>query len=195
MRTGKAPSSRSLSYSFSPTLGLDGLAGSVGIVLVAGLAGLSFMARGEEALVVAVVGAAIIGGLIPFLFLNLPPAKLFMGDVGALPIGAAIGLMVWQLGFNQPSEFPTWLALAAMSLVMVAGLLPVPIQIASVKLRHGKRVFRKTPIHHAFQDMGIAETRIVGSYLLSQVLLSAFGISVVLWLNRLTDFHWAMTVK
>jgi phospho-N-acetylmuramoyl-pentapeptide-transferase len=184
-------------YNF--TDGLDGLAGSVGVALIGGLGVLSMLVGTEQTLVVPVVGAAIIGGLIPFLLLNCPPAKLFMGDVGSLPIGAAIGLMVWQLGcaagsVGAGSVTQVWLALGVMSLVMVAELVPQPIQIASVKLRKGKRVFKKTPIHHGFQADGIAETRIVGAYALCQTVLSALGLSAAIWLGSVA-FHWSMAVK
>jgi phospho-N-acetylmuramoyl-pentapeptide-transferase len=165
--------------------GLDGLAGSVGIVLLFGLSTLAWLTPTAYSGAISAVSLSIIGGTIPFLFLNAPPAKVFMGDVGSMPIGAAIGLMVWHLGSASTSNGLSQLSLLMLSGVMFVALVPVPIQIASVKLRK-KRVFLKTPIHHAFQERGIPETRIVSAYLLAQVLLVALAISLPLYGHSLS---------
>jgi phospho-N-acetylmuramoyl-pentapeptide-transferase len=148
--------------------GMDAMAGGVGIFLLLGLAMLD---RGQT--MISMTALAIVGAFIPFLVLNAPPAKVFMGDVGSLPIGACAGLMVYQLGSKSSGND---LPLLLISGVMAVQLIPVPIQIASVKL-FKRRVFTMTPVHHGFQKNGIAETRIVWAFILGQFMLSAAAIS------------------
>ncbi len=174
--------------------GLDALAGSVLLALCGGL-----MAIGRF----SVVGGAadellfsIIGATIPFLFLNAPPAKIFMGDAGSLPIGALLGLVfamfAWpKLGawtFFTPystlygdgaasPQFRLWFPLLVVGFVLVAELVPVPVQIFWVKV-FKKRLFPYTPIHHAFEKAGVSETRVVWHFLLTQLVLVAIGYSL-----------------
>lgn len=165
--------------------GMDSLAGGIAVMLAIGIAVVARFAVMEAAteLSVLVVMAAMAAAFVPFLYLNAPPAKVFMGDVGALPVGALLG---WGfLVAGKPSaatpEMSNLIALFAMSLLLVAELVPVPLQVASVKLRKGKRLFPRTPIHHAFQHAGWPETRVVWMFHLVQAVLVAAGIG---WLWR-----------
>lgn len=147
-------------YNFAD--GLDGLAGGLGAMLAAGLALIAWKCDlADLYIILAVLG----GTFIPFLALNKPPAKVFMGDVGALPIGAVLGwavMILFQRGQESAEPWPLWTALIVLSVVMIFELVPVPLQIASAKLRKGKRLFPfKTPIHHGFQSSGMPEQRVV----------------------------------
>lgn len=186
-------------YNFAD--GLDGLAGTVGVGICLGLAGVCFIALpiGSG----GVISGAICGALIAFLFLNAPPAKVFMGDVGSLPVGALIGLVLAQLlvaspvvegigfqylsvrgVFTNASDFVIGWEIVVpallISIVMIAELVPVPLQILSVKVRK-RKVFLKTPIHHAFEAMGVPETRIVYAFALVQLLFSMAAILSLLF--------------
>lgn len=162
-------------YNFAD--GLDGMAGGLALILVLGLHQLANL-TGQVSVEGLVAGAAVAGGLIPFLALNAPPARVFMGDVGALPIGAVLGMQFTELGGRGEGSGLRWLALGVLGLVLIAELVPVPLQILSVKLRKGKRLFPRTPIHHAFQQAGVPETRVVAWFLLAQLLcvLAAWSI-------------------
>lgn len=156
-----------LSNAYNFADGLDSLAGGLGMILCAGLAA----AFPSPAMVL--VGAVMFVAFIPFLFYNAPPARVFMGDVGALPLGALIGWMVAVALLPTVSEaflnVGAILPMTLILLVMLAEIVPVPLQIASVKLRK-KRLFNfKTPIHHAFQEKGWPETRIVWMFHLVQL--------------------------
>lgn len=152
------------------TDGLDMLAGGVVLAMVPGL-----LAFGG---ISPYVGLMLTGSILPFLFLNAPPAKLFMGDVGSLPLGGLVGLAILDSNQQLPMSL-TWLpAVMCLSFVMLAELIPVPLQIASVKLRKGKRLFLRTPIHHAFEAKGWPETRIVATFVLVQLLASALCITI-----------------
>jgi phospho-N-acetylmuramoyl-pentapeptide-transferase len=159
--------------------GLDGLAGGLLVALCAGAAAMALIVSSPLALLLC---AAMLGSILPFLFLNAPPAKVFMGDVGSMPLGYLLGVVSVQLlvgaGRSGVTTLLTIAILTIWALVLVAELVPVPIQILSVKLR-GKRIFPKTPIHHAFESAGVPETRIVWWFLLVQTLLSIAAVYVL----------------
>lgn len=180
-------------YNFSD--GLDGLAGS--LLLGLGVGFVLLMTLTPSANPTATFLAPVLGGIVPFLFLNAPPARVFMGDVGSLPIGALLGLSVTHLSlplaaitsgatqtnFALPYEgSPYGLILSLiipailLSGVMIAELVPVPLQILSVKLRK-KKLFPFTPIHHAFEKAGWPETRVVWMFALLQLLFSILAYS------------------
>lgn len=173
-------------YNFSD--GLDALAGSLLVTFSLGLAALSFIAHQPTT---APLLASFIGAALPFLWYNRPPARVFMGDVGALPIGAVLGLVVaalalphWQtLYFDHPTDstlppgMMLWIGLAVASFVMIAELVPVPLQILSVKVRK-KRIFPATPIHHSFQRAGWKETRVVAMFVGVQIVCAILGVLI-----------------
>lgn len=174
-------------YNFSD--GLDGLAGTLLLGLVLGIGGIALMTAWMQPIALMVLPLA--GAVIPFLYLNAPPAKVFMGDAGSLPIGAILGLAVSCLTFApgwslvdsvttlpMAGHSPVNAALIVLSLMMVVELVPVPLQILSVKLRK-KKIFPYTPIHHAFEKAGWPETRVVGMFSLTQLVLSILGITIV----------------
>ncbi|HZH99488.1 MAG TPA: hypothetical protein VEX38_10995, partial [Fimbriimonadaceae bacterium] len=128
--------------------GLDALAGSVLIFLAGGLLLLNMVVGGYAA--VNILMAALIGAVIPFLFLNAPPAKVFMGDVGSLAIGSVLGLTSALLlfpgaGAAQHRGAPVVsgssqlaadmiLPVLVIGFLMIAELVPVPMQVAYYKL-------------------------------------------------------------
>lgn len=164
-------------YNFAD--GLDGLAGGLLLLIAVGLAGISnlFGLQG----ITWPICAAFVGGLIPFLFINAPPAKIFMGDVGSLPLGATLGWIVCRLLLETAAR-PVWLAWTVMVIVgaiLIVELVMVPLQIAWVKL-FKRRLFLCTPVHHAFEKLGWPETRIVASFCLSQIVLNCVGFALAL---------------
>jgi phospho-N-acetylmuramoyl-pentapeptide-transferase len=174
------------SNAFNFADGLDALAGTLLLGLTAGLVGIGLLTEGGAP--IALIVAPLFGAVVPFLYLNAPPAKVFMGDVGSLPVGAVLGLAVSCLTLGDPiatfgelprvGHTPVNLAVGILSLVLVATLVPVPLQILSVKLRK-KKLFPYTPIHHAFEKAGWPETRVVGLYALTQLVLSVLAVSIV----------------
>jgi phospho-N-acetylmuramoyl-pentapeptide-transferase len=146
------------------TDGLDGLA--TGCVATAAIAyavityAVGRVDWAEYLLVPHVAGAgemtvlmtALLGGALGFLWFNAAPALVFMGDVGSLGLGGALG----YAALVTRSE----LVLLVVGGVFVAEALSVILQVASFKLR-GKRIFRCAPLHHHFQFGGMPETRVV----------------------------------
>ena len=110
---------------------------------------LPFIRNGAE---IVVFAAAIIGACVGFLWHNCKPASMFMGDTGSLALGGIIGFI--SILVNQE------LLLILVGGVFVMEIGSVIIQVTSFKLT-GKRVFKCTPIHHHFEQLGWTETQIV----------------------------------
>lgn len=100
----------------------------------------------------AIMGSAICGALIAFLWFNSHPAEIFMGDSGSLPLGAFMGYMA----IVAKSE----LLLLAIGFIFVLETVSVILQVGSYKLRQ-KRVFLMAPIHHHFEQKGWKENKII----------------------------------
>ena len=162
------------------TDGLDGLAimptvmvgGALGIfVYVAGHAvfarylGFPLIPGASE---VAVICGAIAGAGLGFLWFNAYPADVFMGDVGALALGGALG----TVAIVARQE----IVLFIMGGVFVVETLSVMIQVASFKMR-GKRVFRMAPIHHHYELKGWKENQVVVRFWIVTMLLVLVGLS------------------
>lgn len=142
--------------------GMDGLAAGVIVLAAIGL----YMGGGD-----AFYCAVLAGCALGFLVYNAPPARLFMGDTGSLMLGAGFGFAL----LAQSQATPWLLVLLA---VLIAELVPVPLQIFWVKL-FKRRLFLRTPIHHAFQYAGVPERRVVAGFLVLQAACSlAYGMLV-----------------
>ncbi|MHB8637336.1 MAG: MraY family glycosyltransferase [Fimbriimonadaceae bacterium] len=158
-------------YNFAD--GLDGLASSIGLLLVPGLIVLG--GKPEFPLFLELLA----GAMLPFAFLNAPKAKVFMGDVGSLAFGSAIGAAVAGPLFAIPSQPVTFgLGVVVLLLVLIAELFPVPLQIFWVKV-FKRRLFPFTPIHHAFEKAGWQETRVVALFAFAQLVCTLGCISLV----------------
>ena len=130
------------------TDGMDGLAAGLSIIAIGAVA--LFLPNapiGEKA-----VAMTLCGGLGAFLVYNRHPARVFMGDTGALAIGFALAAMAIQQG--------TLLLLPIVGLVFVLETLSVIIQVAYFKATGGRRIFTMTPIHYTFHHEGWSENRI-----------------------------------
>ena len=117
---------------------------------------------------ILIVCGALIGAGIGFLWFNTYPAQIFMGDVGALSLGAAIGTIAVMIRQE--------VILAIMGGVFVIETLSVIIQVLSFKLR-GKRVFKMTPIHHHFELSGWAEPKIIVRFWIITLILVLFALA------------------
>ena len=162
------------------TDGLDGLA-IMPTVLVGGALGLFAYVTGNtnfsEYLGIPYVAgtgeilvfcAAMAGAGLGFLWFNTYPAQVFMGDIGALSLGAALGVVAVVVRQE--------LVLAIMGGVFVVETLSVIIQVASFKLT-GKRVFRMAPLHHHFELKGWAEPKVIVRFWIITVILVLIGLA------------------
>ncbi len=115
---------------------------------------------------------ALIGAVLAFLQFNLKPAKIFMGDVGSLSIGASLGVLAIILKKE--------LLFAIIGLIFIIEAVSVILQVASFRIR-GKRIFLMAPIHHHFEKLGWSEKKVVRVFWLFSFLCAAFGMSSLLF--------------
>ncbi|HEY2966883.1 MAG TPA: phospho-N-acetylmuramoyl-pentapeptide-transferase [Casimicrobiaceae bacterium] len=164
------------------TDGLDGLA-IMPTAMIAGALGIFAYAMGRAdfssyllmphipgAGELTVICAAVVGAGLGFLWFNAYPAEVFMGDVGALALGAALGAIAVIVRQE--------IVLAIMGGVFVVETLSVMIQVASFKLT-GRRVFRMAPIHHHYELKGWKENQVVVRFWIITMLLVLFGLSTL----------------
>lgn len=147
------------------TDGLDGLASSIGTSVGIALILTSVMLGSRYT---GVVSGMLVGALLGFLVFNHYPAKIFMGDTGSLFIGGIImGCAVSE------GEL---IAVIIMSFVFIFEMLSSLMQRVYFKLTHGKRLFKKAPVHHHFQLMDWSEVKIVTVFFLVSLALCAIGV-------------------
>ncbi|MBS1220374.1 MAG: Phospho-N-acetylmuramoyl-pentapeptide transferase, partial [Proteobacteria bacterium] len=116
----------------------------------------------------AIFCAAMAGAGLAFLWFNAYPAEVFMGDVGALALGAALGVVAVIVRQE--------IVLFIMCGVFVVETLSVMVQVASFKLT-GKRVFRMAPIHHHYELKGWKENQVVVRFWIISMMLVLIGLS------------------
>jgi phospho-N-acetylmuramoyl-pentapeptide-transferase len=131
------------------TDGLDGL--------VAGTSGLAYAAYGVIALLqeqayLGIFCFTVTGALAGFLWHNSYPARVFIGDSGALPLGGGLAVVAFMTG--------QWLLLPLVGIVFVAEGLSDVIQVIYFRLTGGKRIFRMAPLHHHFEHLGWSEVQV-----------------------------------
>jgi phospho-N-acetylmuramoyl-pentapeptide-transferase len=157
------------------TDGLDGLAGGVLIFsfvsyLLIALVAVPDLKVSQPNL--AVFCALIIGALLGFLWFNVHPAQLFMGDSGALSLGATLAVVATITG-----QLPL---LGLIGIVFVAVTLSVILQVASYRIR-GRRIFRMAPLQHHFELIGWAEEKITVRFWIVSALAGFLGLSLFLY--------------
>ncbi len=157
------------SLSVNETDGLDGLAGG-GLFAAFGAYGVIAWAQGRADL--TALCAAIIGALLGFLWFNVNPADIIMGDTGAMSLGTVLGVVA--LMTNQP------LLLLVIGLPFVIESSSVLLQVASKKLRHGKRLFHSSPLHHHLEAIGWTEPKIVMRFWLISFVCAGLGVIIAL---------------
>jgi phospho-N-acetylmuramoyl-pentapeptide-transferase len=116
----------------------------------------------------AIFCGAMVGAGIGFLWFNTYPAAVFMGDVGSLSLGGALGM----LAVSTKNEF----TLVVVGGVFVMETLSVMVQVASFKLT-GKRVFKMAPIHHHFEQLGWSESQVVMRFWIIAFVLAMVGLA------------------
>jgi phospho-N-acetylmuramoyl-pentapeptide-transferase len=164
------------------TDGLDGLA-IVPVMIAAGVFGLIAYLVGNVIFAnylqihhvpgsgeLAVFLGALIGAGLGFLWFNAPPAMVFMGDVGSLSMGGALGAVAVITKHE--------IVLAIVGGLFVLETVSVIVQVASYKLT-GKRVFRMAPLHHHFEKKGWAEPTVVIRFWIIAVILALVGLSTL----------------
>jgi phospho-N-acetylmuramoyl-pentapeptide-transferase len=127
---------------------MDGLAGGTAVFAFLSIA---FIAASINFPWLVVFCSAMVGAILAFLWFNVHPAEVIMGDTGALALGATLATIALTTGFV--------LLLPVLGIIFVAETVSVMIQVGSFKLR-GKRIFRMSPLHNHFELIGWAEEKV-----------------------------------
>lgn len=151
------------------TDGMDGLAVGCLVLAFGVLGAVSILITHDRLVMIWCVSLA--GACAGFLWFNTFPAVVFLGDVGALSLGAALGVLAL-------------LSHAALGLLIIGGIfvaeaLSVILQVASYRWRNQRRIFRVAPLHHHFQVAGVAEQTVVVRFWIVGLLLAALGLTAL----------------
>jgi len=170
------------------TDGLDGLATSVTFIAMAALTGLVYLAsdarwaerlditHNPAAAELTIFCGSMVGASLGFLWYNSPPAEVFMGDVGSLAIGGALG----TVAILTKQEF----LLPFIGGVFILEALSVMLQVSVFKLtkrggQPGRRIFKMTPLHHHFEISGWKEPKIVFRFVIVAILFALLSLSTL----------------
>lgn len=171
-----------MAYPVIAALAIIGTANAVNLTdgldtLAAGTAAIAFVSYGIIAFVQGQVGVVtfcftMVGALMGFLWFNAHPAQVFMGDTGALAIGAALATAAFMTG--------QWLLLPVVGFVFMAETISVILQVGYFKLTKGKRIFKMTPLHHHFEMIGWSETQVTMRFWMIGTMSGLIGIALAL---------------
>lgn len=147
-------------------------------MLCGGTSAVAFAAFGAIALIqhqtgVATFCFATVGALLGFLYWNAYPARVFMGDTGAIALGGALAVVGLMTGW--------WVLIPVIGVVFVIEIASDVIQIGYFRLTGGKRVFRMAPIHHHFEKLGWHETTVTARLIVLGVIGAMAGVALALW--------------
>ena len=164
------------------TDGLDGLAGIISATAFLAYAVIAYLQSfaGEPPYTVSNLvpfSLIVVGAILAFLWFNAHPAQLFMGDTGALALGATLGVVALMTG--------QWLLLPVVALIPMAETLAVILQVAYFKYTkrrfgEGRRLFKMSPLHNHFELLGWSETQVVQRFWLMGIWSAMVGIALAL---------------
>jgi len=146
------------------TDGLDGLAGLISATIFAAYGGVALM---QGQVFIARFCFTMVGALFGFLWFNVHPAQLIMGDTGALSLGATIAVIALMTG--------QWAILPIIAVIPVSEALSDVIQIVYFRITHGGRFFKMAPLHLHFELLGWSEMQIVQRFWLIGLLAAMLG--------------------
>ena len=148
----------------------DGIDGLAGMISIAAFGGYGIIAVMQGQVYLGRFCFCIIGALAGFLWFNGKPAALYMGDTGSQALGATLAVIALMTG--------RWLFLPLIAIIPTAEVLSVIIQVLYFKATGGKRIFKKTPIHHHFEMIGWEENQIVMRFWLIELIGAMLGLSL-----------------
>ena len=151
------------------TDGLDGLAGLIAASAFAAYGGIALI---QGQIFLARFCFTLVGAIFGFLWFNVHPAELFMGDTGSLSLGATLAVVALMTG--------QWPLLLVIGIIPFSEALSVILQVGYFKATKGKRLFKMSPIHLHFELLGWSETQVVQRFWLIGLLAAMLGIGLTL---------------
>jgi len=158
-----------MSNAVNLTDGLDGQAGLISATVFATYGGIALI---QGQIFLARFCFTVVGAVFGFLWFNVHPAQMFMGDTGSLSLGAVLGVVGLMTG--------QWPLLAVVAIIPMSILMSVVLQVAYFKLTGGKRLFKMAPLHHHFELSGWSETQVVQRFWLISLLFAMIGVALAI---------------
>ena len=159
----------SMSNAVNFTDGLDGLAG---LIAATAFAAYGMISLNQGQVYLARFCFTVVGALFGFLWFNVHPAELFMGDTGSLALGATLAVVALMTS--------QWALLPIIAIIPFSEILSDVIQIGYFKLTKGKRFFKMAPIHLHFELLGWSETQVVQRFWLIGLMAAMIGVGLAL---------------
>jgi phospho-N-acetylmuramoyl-pentapeptide-transferase len=148
----------------------DGLDGLAGLISATAFAGFGIIAMLQNQIFLGRFCFTLVGALFGFLWFNVHPAQLFMGDTGSMALGSTLGVVALMTG--------QWLLLPLIAVIPVSEAVSDVLQIGYFKLTHGRRLFRMAPLHLHFELLGWSEMQIVQRFWLIGLLCAMLGVAL-----------------
>jgi phospho-N-acetylmuramoyl-pentapeptide-transferase len=159
----------SMSNAVNFTDGLDGLAG---LIAATAFAGYGMIALNQNQVYLARYCFTLVGALFGFLWFNVHPAELIMGDTGSMALGSTLAVVALMTSH--------WVVLPVIAIIPFSEVLSVVIQSAYFKMTKGKRFFKMAPIHLHFELLGWSETQVVQRFWLIGLMAAMVGVGLTL---------------
>jgi phospho-N-acetylmuramoyl-pentapeptide-transferase len=165
------------------TDGLDGLAIGLMVIAAGALTMLTYagghaqlaeylqLARNPRTSELTIFCGAMTGASLGFLWYNAHPAEIFMGDVGSLALGGAMAVVAVLIKQE--------VLLLFIGGIFILEAVSVILQVGSYKLRNGKRIFKMAPLHHHFEALGWAESKIIARFWIAGLVLALFALTTL----------------
>ncbi len=149
--------------------GIDGLSGGIFATIFSAYSGIAFF---QNQIDLAAFCAVVAGGILAFLWFNIPPARFYMTETGVLGLTTALTVVAFL------TEAVVVLPIIAFPLFVASG--SVIIQVASKKLRNGKKVFLVAPIHHHFEALGWPSYKVTMRFWIISIIFAIIGMIIAL---------------
>lgn len=162
-------------YSGGVIDGLDGLAGGIFSIIFSSYAGIAFYLHQIN---LAAFCAAIVGGLLAFLWFNIPPARFYMSETGSMALTLTLSIVVFMT--DSLGDGMGIAVLPIIAFPLIATTLSNIIQLLSKKFRNGKKVFLVAPVHHHFEAMGWPAYKVTMRYWIIGVICAVAGLIVAM---------------
>jgi phospho-N-acetylmuramoyl-pentapeptide-transferase len=153
--------------------GLDGLAGGLFAIIFTAYAGIAFY---ENHINLAAFCGAVLGGILAFLWFNVPPARFYMSETGSMALTLTLSVVAFMT--DSLGGGVGVLALPIIAFPLVITTLSVIIQMLSKKFRNGKKVFKVAPLHHHFEAIGWPAYKITMRYWIIGVVFAILGLII-----------------
>jgi phospho-N-acetylmuramoyl-pentapeptide-transferase len=151
------------------TDGLDGLVAGTGAIAYGAY---GFIALYQDQTFLGAFCFTVVAALLGFLWHNSYPARVFMGDCGALPLGGGLAVVAFMTG--------QWLVLPFVGVIFLVEGLSVALQVGYFRISHGRRLFKMAPIHHHFEKIGWSEVQVTQRFWVVQALGAIIGTTLAL---------------